>query len=285
VSEQIAAVRHGGTAPRPEAEIAVARRYGTAEPAIAEWNDTIALLLAHRSVRGYLTRPLAPGVIETLVAAASSAPTSSNVQAWSVVAVTDPAKRARLAQIAGGQKHILDAPVILVWVADLSRAARVAQRQGTELVGIDYTDTFLVASIDAVLAAQNALVAAESLGLGAVYIGALRNDPAGVAELLSLPPHAFAVVGLVVGHPDPAVATAVKPRLPQEVVLHRESYDPSRDAGIARHDADTLAFRETQRLPAQSWSELVTGRLRSIASLNGRHVLRDTLARLGLPLK
>ncbi len=270
--------------PDEDARAALARRYREAVPAGA-WNDTIAGLLAHRSVRAYLPTPLPDGVVEVLVAAASSAPSSSNVQAWSVVAIADPVRRARLAELAGGQKHIAQAPLLLVWVADLARADAIGAARGQQLAGLDYTETFLLASIDAMLAAQNALVAAESLGLGTVYIGAMRNHPEAVARLLDLPPRAYAVAGLVVGFPDPAVETAVKPRLPQEAVLHRETYRRDQSAAIARHDTATTAFRTEQNLPPQSWSDLIAGRLRSEASLSGRHVLRDVLGRLGFALK
>lgn len=281
----------GSRLPDSAVHDALARRYGQELPEIGVWNETIALLLSHRSVRGFLSTDLPPGVLEALIAAASSAPTSSNLQAWSVIAVTDPVKRTRLAEYAslpehgGRQQHMVDAPLILVWVADLSRAKRIADAAGVELESLGYTDNILLASLDAILAAQNALIAAESLGLGTVYIGALRNRPEDVAELLGLPPHAFAVAGLVVGYANPAVTTAVKPRLPQSVVLHRERYDSGQDAGIAQHDEATKAFRAAQNLPVQPWTRLVVNRLRDVATLHGREYLRETLARLGLPLK
>ncbi|GLK64481.1 MULTISPECIES: NADPH-dependent oxidoreductase [Paracoccus] len=273
------------TPPQPaEAVDAASRRYREPVP-LAGWNPVLASLLDHRSVRAYRPDPLAPGTVETLVAAASSAPTSSNIQAWSVVAVTDPDRRDRLAEIAGGQEHIRQAPLILVWIADLARAEAVADTAGVTLQGLDYTETFLLAAIDAALAAQNALIAAESLGLGTVYIGALRNDPKAVAELLNLPRRAAAVFGLVVGHPDRKVETAVKPRLPQQAVLHHETYSTAPLAeAIARHDRATEAFRAEQSLPPQSWSALLVDRLRDVAALKGRHKLRQTLERLGFIL-
>lgn len=272
-------------APRPaDAVEAIRNRYREDVPATG-WNPVIASLLNHRSVRAYLSDPLASGTLETLVAAASSAPTSSNIQAWSVIAVTDPGKREELARIAGGQLHIRQAPLILVWVADLARAEAVATRAGVTLLGLDYTETFLLAVIDAALAAQNALTAAESLGLGTVYIGALRNDPEAVARLLDLPPRAVAIFGLVIGHPDPAVQTGIKPRLPQQAVLHRETYSRAvQPEAIARHDAATVSFRTEQSLPDQAWTDLLIARLRSVAALKGRHNLREVFNRLGIKL-
>jgi nitroreductase len=252
----------------------------------AGWNDTLQTLLSHRSVRAFLPTPLVKGTIETLVAAAQSAPTSSNIQAWSVLAVEDTERKARLSRLAGDQRHIADAPLLLVWVADLARAAHVAGQRGVALEGADFTESFILATVDAALAAQNALVAAESLGLGTVYIGALRNHPEAVALELGLPERAYAVFGLVVGHPDPERPAAVKPRLPQAAVLHRERYGLHEQTdAIARHDQHTARFRAEQKLSPQSWSDLAVDRLRNAEALKGRHVLRETLARLGFQLR
>jgi hypothetical protein len=113
--------------------------------------------------------------------------------------------------------------------------------------GLDYLESFTVAAIDAALAAQNAVVAAESLGLGTVYIGALRNQPEAVAQVIDLPPRAAVVFGLVVGHPDPALPAAVKPRLPREAILHHDSYRlGSQRAPIAAYDETARAFQAAQ---------------------------------------
>ena len=204
----------------------LAARYHDAAPATAAWSPAVDAMLQHRSVRAYDARPLPSGTLETLVAAAQSAATSSNLQTWSVVAVTDEARRGRLSEFAGGQRHIRQAPLFLVWLADLSRASRIGEAAGQPMNALPYLETFLVAVIDAARAAQNAAVAAESLGLGTVYIGAMRNRPEDVAAELGLPPGTMAVFGLCVGYEDPAAAPAtVKPRLPQPAVLHHERYD------------------------------------------------------------
>lgn len=250
------------------------------------WSGTLAVQLAHRSVRAFSPEPLAAGTLEALVAAAQSAPSSSNVQAFSLITVEDPALRAKLAQVAGGQKHIETAGLFLVFVADLSRVQRLAEREGLGSEGLDYTESFLIASLDAAFAAQNVLTAAQSLGLGAVYIGALRNDAAAVADLLRLPPRAYAVVGLAIGRPDPAVASDVKPRIPQPGILHRDVYSTAGEEDeLARADAHALAFRAEQGLDATPWTRLALARLHSVAALKGRHVLRRQLETLGFPFK
>ncbi|MCL2450237.1 MAG: nitroreductase family protein, partial [Polyangiaceae bacterium] len=173
-------------------------RYGADHPAPADapFNDVIATLLAHRSVRDYSSRPVSEAILQVLVAAAQSAASSSNLQLWSVVAVRDAHRKAALAAVGSGQKHIVQCPLFLAWVADHQRIATIAHQRGLAPDGLEYLEMLVMAVVDAALAAQNAVVAAESLGLGTVYIGGLRNDPKRVAEVLALPQRAFAVFGL-----------------------------------------------------------------------------------------
>lgn len=266
---------------------ALALRYGDGPvPPAGPWNDQIAALLSHRSVRGYRPDPLPDGTLETLVAAAQSAATSSNLQVWSVVAVTDADARRELAEIAGGQQHIVQCPLYLVWLADLARNNRLGQSAEVEMQAIPYLETFMLAVIDAALAAQNAVVAAESLGLSTVYIGAMRNDPLRVARLLGLPAGTVGVFGLCVGYPAEGQAGEVKPRLPQATVLHRERYGREDDPELrAAYDREMNGFRLRNGLPPQTWSELVLARLGRLASMNGREVLKDVVRERGFPLR
>lgn len=244
-------------------------------------------LLSHRSVRHFLPDALSDHTITTLVAAAQSAASSSNLQTWSVVAVESQASRDRLADLAGHQAHIRTAPLLLVWLADLSRIARIAQYKGAQADGLPYLDTYLMAVIDAALAAQNAVVAAEALGLGTVYIGALRNQPEAVAEVVGTPEGVFPVFGLVVGHPDPARLAAIKPRLPQAAVLHRERYNAPGNLSeeIGDYDAQLRSFQAREGLPPAAWSDVVLERLRDAQALKGRHRLVEALHGAGFPLR
>lgn len=269
-------------------DAALLARYGAGTPALPEgpWNAVLGSLLSHRSVRAFRPDPLPPGTLETVVAAAQSAATSSNMQTWSVVAVSDPVVRGTLARIAAGQRHIEECPLFLVFLADLSRLARVGEASGTALEGLPFLETFLVAAMDAAIAAQNAAVAAESLGLGTVYIGAIRNDPEGVAAALGLPPGVVAVTGLCIGHADTArMPAAVKPRLPQPAVLHRDRYDAADAGSLAAYDRTLEAFSATAERERYSWTERVVSRMGSIRALAGRDRLRETLGRLGFPLR
>lgn len=269
------------------ARAALEARYGTPWSApLPAWNATLDSLLAHRSVRNYTNQPLPAGTLETLIAAAQSASTSSNLQTWSVVAVEDPERKARLSKLAAGQSQIREAPLFLVWLADLNRLEGAAQRTGASAEGLHYLETLFVGVIDAALAAQNAVVALESLGMNAVYIGAIRNQPEQVAAELGLPPRVLPVFGLCVGYADESRPAQVKPRLPQPVVLHREQYDThSQPHGIEQYDNVMGAFQTSQGLSAAGWTSRSLARWRSRESLHGRDRLRDALHALGFELR
>ncbi|MFV8052472.1 NADPH-dependent oxidoreductase [Mycobacterium sp. 48b] len=261
----------------------VIARYGDIDAVLGVHSETLALQLAHRSVRKFTAEPVTDEQLSALVAAAQSAATSSNLQPWSVIAIRDPQRKARLATLANNQQFINEAPLFLVWVADLGRARRLAQRSGAALDGADYLETTIIGFVDTALAAQNAVVAAESLELGAVFVGAIRNHPEEVAAELGLPPHAVATFGLAVGTPDPTENAGIKPRLPQDAVLHRERYDAeAADSHLPAYDERLAVYNNRYGLSG-SWSERVLSRLAGPHSLSGRHRLREQLERLGLP--
>jgi nitroreductase len=266
---------------------ALLRRYGhTGLPPMGPWNEVIAALLDHRSVRGYKPDPIPPGTLETLMAAAQSAATSSNMQWTSVIVVTDPVKKKVLAEIAGNQKHIEQCPLYLCWVADMTRNAGISTAEKVEFETMPWLETFMVACLDVALAAQNAVVAAESLGLGTVYIGAMRNDPERVAKLLGLPKRSFVVFGLCVGYATEAAAGEVKPRLPQSIVLHQEAYNGrNTDAERRTYDGEMAKFATRHEMQATTWTQRVLNRLGPIKSMNGREKMRAALASLGFEVR
>lgn len=265
------------------------QRYGagSAEPESFAPDELLASLLRHRSVRAYLDRPLPAGTLEALLAAAQSAASSSNLQVWSLLAVEDPQRKARLAELANGQAHILQAPLFLVWLADFSRIQRQAERHDVDLQALPYLDSFLMGAIDAALAAQNAVTAAESLGLGTVYIGALRNNLQAVVEELRLPPLVYPVFGLCVGYPDPHKPAQIKPRLPQSLILHRETYavHPQEERLIDDYDRILVEFYAEQGQQSPGWSRQSLERLRSVAILHGRERLAEAVRVQGFSLR
>ncbi len=202
-------------------------------------NPTLQVIRSHRSIRRYKPDPLPREMIETIVAAAQRSSTSSNLQTYSVVAVTDAEKRARLCELCGNQEHIREAPVFLTFCADLARLERVCQLRGYELQS-GHLEIFLIAAVDAAIVLQTAVLAAESLGLGACMIGAIRNNPREVIELLELPRLVFPLVGLTLGWP--AEEPILKPRLPLRAILHWERYDTTHlDEDLLAYDREMIA--------------------------------------------
>ena len=169
--------------------------------------DVVDLLMRHRSIRRYRDEPIPDEVLARAVRAGQAASTSSAVQATTLVDVRDPAMRARLAELAGGQRQVETAARFLVACGDVRRHRLAAAVHGrpydTRL------EAFLVAAIDAALLAQNLCVALESLGYGICYIGGLRNELAEVDRLLGLPEGVLPLFGLCAGDTiDPASASA-----------------------------------------------------------------------------
>ncbi len=265
----------------------LAARYGDAVIPRGVSDDAVVdLLLRHRSVRAYRPDPLPPGTLETLVAAAQSAPSSSNLQVWSVVAVEEEARKSRLAALAGNQRHIIEAPLLLIWLIDFDRLTQLGAADGIPPDALDYTESLLLGAVDASLAAQNAVVALEALGLGSVYIGGIRNQPRDVAAELNLPPRVFALFGLVVGYPDPDRPAAIKPRLPQQAVAFRERYEwtPEQHFAVRAYNGHLRRFQQDQGMAEIDWSTLALRRTRGPEALAGRDTLRQTIAAQGFPL-
>ena len=200
---------------------------------------TIQQISQHGSVRAYKPDPIDPEIVAAIVSSGQRAATSSNLQMYSIVVITDPAERARMQAFCGGQQHISQAPVFLTWCADLSRLERICHRQGSEQRA-GYVENYTLAVVDTAIAAQNAALAAESLGLGTCYIGAIRNSPREVIEMLDLPPLVFPLVGMTMGWP--LKPPTVRPRLPLDAILHWDRYNPAEESvRLADYDREMTA--------------------------------------------
>lgn len=239
-------------------------------------NPVIALLASHRSIRQYASEPIAPELLAELLRAGQAAASSSFVQAYSVVRVTRPETRAVLALAAGRQVWVERAPELLIFCADLRRLDSVCQTQGLgELEG--WTEHGLAAVVDLALMAQNVLIAAESCGLGGVFIGGIRNDPETVSRVLELPKLVAPMFGLCLGWP--AERPEIKPRMPLELILHQDRYrdpDPQALAAYDRTIADYYAKRSANARSGD-WSSTAA---RAIQGKRREHML-PFLQRIG----
>lgn len=191
-------------------------------------NDTIKMLLNHMSIRKYLDKPVDRETVDTIVRCAQMAPTSSHFQAYTIIEVQDREKRNALSEIAGGQKWVQEAPLALLFCADLNRGKKYYENTDKEV--FSNTECFTVAVIDASLAMQKAFIAAQSLGLGGVVVGGIRNDVKALSEIFRLPDMVAPLYLLCLGYPDET--PGLKPRLPQKEVHKIDYYDDSRQAEL-----------------------------------------------------
>jgi nitroreductase len=193
-------------------------------------NAVIEQIYKHASVRNYLSDPVPDEMIEEIVAAGQRASTSSNLQTYSVVVSKNQSQREQLQALCNNQLHISQAPVFLTWCADTSRMDRVTKARGYPHES-EYMENFLMAAVDAAIAMQNAVLAAESLGLGMCYIGGIREQPLKIVKLLGLPKLVFPISGMTLGYP--AQEAQIRPRLPLKAILHWEKYD-------TQHEVESL---------------------------------------------
>jgi nitroreductase len=252
-------------------------RYGS-EPGLSL--EALAPFLRHRSVREFSNQPVAEEVIEALVACAQSASTSSHLQLYSMVSVQDPERRVALNALTSNQKQVATAPWFFAFLADQYRLAQAVEAAGESAENLDYTDYFLMAVIDAALAAERMTVAAESLGLGVCYIGALRNDHRGLRDLLDLPEGVFGVFGLCLGYPAEDCKAAIKPRMGQKALWFRERYQ--RDPDLSEFQERAKNFYESQGQDGSvSWAQR-SGRRLKTQYMTGRERLKPWLEEDGM---
>jgi len=241
-------------------------------------NPTLDTIHAHRSVRRFEPDPIPADHLRAAIAAGQAASTSSAVQAYHAIPITDPDTRRRLADLCGPQEKVARAGAFLVICGDTRRHRLIAARAGkaydTSL------EDFLVAVIDASLFAQNLVLALESMGYGCCYIGGLRNHLPDVDAILGLPVGVYPVYGLCAG--TPAETPGPRPRLPIDAVLSENGY-PTDDKVLARlgeYDAlyhDYLAGRGAD---PRGWSDAMADKFTTSSRTHLAGYYRDKGASL-----
>lgn len=190
---------------------------------------TIEVLLNHRSIRQFTNEAISDEQREAIIASAQATSSSSFLQCTSIIRITDKSMRAQLVELTGGQAHVAQAAEFWVFCADFHRHLEICPDAQLGLA-----EQLLLGVVDTSLMAQNALTAAESLGLGGVYIGGLRNNIQQVTDLLGLPKHVLPLFGLCLGWP--ASRPDLKPRLPASLLVHENHYQPLDKAELDRYD-------------------------------------------------
>lgn len=247
-------------------------------------NDTIALQLAHRTIRAYKEQPLTDAEVTTLMDVARHTATASYLQACTILHITDPQIREKIAA-ASGQPYVGGtAGDLFIFLVDMYRNSRIRAEQGVSSEPLSSMNLFLAAAEDTLLSAQNVVVAAESMGLGTVYLGSILADPRGVVEALQLPPLTFPILGMIVGHPDQE--PGMKPRLPISVMSARNTYPrvESYTELLADYDREVTEYYD---LRSGSRLESFTHLVGTAIGVGGAHVspILEVLHKQGLCLR
>ena len=245
----------------------------------------IELMRSHRSIRKFKPDPIPDEMVEEIIGAAQWASSSHFGQIYSVITVKDQETKHELWRLCSEQKWIEECPLFLVFCADMNRAEEIC-KQYDQRVNLDYLETFLTAVLDVGLLMQNVALAAESIGLGIVMIGGLRNYPREIVRLFNLPKGVFGVCGMCLGYP--AKKSRQRPRLPIDEILHREVYNPERRLDrLAIYDGVIKAagfYKHADGSP-RGWTERIAGYSSKPPASGDRMRLKSVLKEQGFGLK
>jgi len=248
--------------------------------------ENLARLLNRRTHRKFTGQPIPDALMQTLFACMQSSASKSDLQQYSVIRVRNPDLRKKIGALVPTMPWIRECPEFLVFCGDISRNRKLCDGHRMPHAN-DNMDSFLNTAVDAALALQAFLLAAESAGLGCCPISVIRNRIETVTELLALPAGVYPVAGLCVGYP--AETGAITPRLPQAVVVHTDAYDDQLMAShVQRYDAVRPIPPAKQKntdmygvSAACAWSENVARQL----SVPERAGFREFLLRHGFALQ
>ena len=206
-------------------------------------NETLQTVFARKSVRAFTEREISREDKLTVLKAAASAPTAGNQQLYTILDITDPLLKNRLAETCDHQPFIAEAKMILIFCADCSKWYRAFQATGCEPREPGAGDLLLAVS-DANIAAQTAVIAAESLGIGSCYIGDIMENCEIHRELLHLPRYVFPAAMLVFGYPTEQQKERVAPgRAPIDRIVSENRY-PETDR---QYLEDLFSWKATAR--------------------------------------
>jgi nitroreductase len=247
-------------------------------------NETLDRQLAHRTIREFTDRPVPDDVLGTLTEVINRTATSTGLQSYCVIRVTDPAQRGRIADVCA-QEYAARVTELFIFAADAYRNARIARAHGYEGDAVSDMDRFFQGFTDATLAAQNLTNAVESLGMGAVYFGSILNDPQAIIDILDLPEYTFPVVGVGFGYP--AQDPQLKPRMPMRLKFFENKYalPDDFDEAIDGYDESMKEYYDTRENGRRSdtFSNQVVKRLTN--TIENRTLLMNTARDQGFHLK
>ncbi len=195
-------------------------------------NEVIRQLYDRKSVRVYTDEPIEESVVQEILQAAAMAPTAGNQQFYTIIRVTDQGLLDRLAESCDHQPFIAKSKLTLVFCADCRKWFRAFSELGCDPREPGPGD-LLLAVDDALIAAQNAVAAAESYGIGSCYIGDIMENIEEQRDILGLPEHVFPAAMLVFGYPTEGQKNRPKPpRADMRYIVHENRYREPNSADL-----------------------------------------------------
>lgn len=205
--------------------------------------DELARIAGHRVHRDFLDRPVEPALLRLLCACALSAPSKSDLQQADILVLEDSRQRREVIALMPEMPWLAQAPVLLVFLANGRRTPLLARLRGKPFPN-DHFDLLFNATVDSAIVLTTFMRAAAAVGLGCCPLSAIRDQAAGVSDILDLPERVIPVAGLAAGWP--AKAGHITPRLGLETTLHRDRY---RQGDLAC-EIDVYDRRRAARRPA-----------------------------------
>ena len=233
---------------------------------------TIDLLRSHRSIRHFTDEPITQAQRDAIIDSARGTSSSSFLQCSSIIRITDPAMREQLVTLTGGQKHVAQAAEFWVFCADFNRHLQICPEAELGLA-----EQLLLGCVDTAIMGQNAMIAAESLGLGGVYIGGIRNSIGQVTELLGLPQHVLPLFGMCLGWPQQE--PDLKPRMPASMLVHENRYHPLDPVQLDAYDRELEAYY--QQRDSNQRSDNFSNHIRRTIVRESRPFILDYLHKQG----
>ena len=200
--------------------------------------------LKRKTFRSFLNKDINDELINQLIEAASHAPTTGNMQLYSVIVTRDNDKKNALAPAHFSQPAFVNAPVILTFCADFNRFVRWCEVSGAD-PGYDNFQSFMAALLDTAIFAQQFVTLAEMEGLGTCYLGTTTYNPDKIAEVLNLPQRVVPVITVAIGYPVGDAPSS--DRLPLQAILHHEAYKDYSDDKIKSLYKDKEARQDSVR--------------------------------------
>ncbi len=221
-------------------------------------NQVIEQLSNRKSIRQFTSDSVTQQDLELIIKTAQRAPTSINGQQISLVYTRDKKKIEKIAKLCGGQQQVATADVFITIVVDFNRTTFAVEQAGETHMIDKSAEGILVGAVDAGIMLNAIQISAESLGYGTTAIGAIRNEPEIMIELLGLPPKTFPIVGTTIGVPTQEAKEApLKPRVPIESFVFEDKYDDTKvKDGVIKYEKQMKEYRVVHNMDyLQSYCE------------------------------